>query len=98
MQERRREDPGGVPAGQAEHQAGRPPRRARAEEGLGEKNLSVAPGGHRPLGACYDAGVLSRQLEVAGVRVPSFVYGTAWKEDATERLTRLALETGFRGL
>jgi diketogulonate reductase-like aldo/keto reductase len=30
--------------------------------------------------------------------VPSFVYGTAWKEDATERLTRLALEAGFRGI
>jgi diketogulonate reductase-like aldo/keto reductase len=42
--------------------------------------------------------VVSRQLEIAGVRVPSFVYGTAWKEDATERLTRLALETGFRGI
>lgn len=32
------------------------------------------------------------------MRVPSFVYGTAWKEDATERLTRLALEAGFRGI
>lgn len=26
------------------------------------------------------------------------VYGTAWKEDATERLTRLALDNGFRGI
>ncbi|HTK89668.1 MAG TPA: aldo/keto reductase [Verrucomicrobiae bacterium] len=42
--------------------------------------------------------MVSRQLEVRGVRVPSFVYGTAWKEDATERLTRLALEAGFRGI
>jgi diketogulonate reductase-like aldo/keto reductase len=40
----------------------------------------------------------SRQLSVAGVRVPSFVYGTAWKEAHTERLTRLALEAGFRGI
>ena len=38
------------------------------------------------------------QLSVAGVRVPSFVYGTAWKEAHTERLTRLALEAGFRGI
>jgi diketogulonate reductase-like aldo/keto reductase len=30
--------------------------------------------------------------------VPPFLYGTAWKEDATERLTRLALEAGFRGI
>lgn len=30
--------------------------------------------------------------------IPTFLYGTAWKEDASERLTRLALETGFRGI
>ncbi|HYH06143.1 MAG TPA: aldo/keto reductase [Thermoanaerobaculia bacterium] len=30
--------------------------------------------------------------------VPPFLYGTAWKEDATERLTRLALDAGFRGI
>jgi diketogulonate reductase-like aldo/keto reductase len=29
---------------------------------------------------------------------PFFVYGTAWKEDETERLTSLALETGFRAI
>jgi diketogulonate reductase-like aldo/keto reductase len=32
------------------------------------------------------------------VDVPSFIYGTAWKEDETERLTYLALEAGFRGI
>jgi diketogulonate reductase-like aldo/keto reductase len=37
-------------------------------------------------------------LFAAGVRVPSFVYGTAWKEERTEGLTRLALEAGFRGI
>lgn len=30
--------------------------------------------------------------------MPAFLYGTAWKEDETERLTRLALEAGFRGI
>ncbi len=30
--------------------------------------------------------------------VPNFIYGTAWKEKETERLTRLALEAGFRGI
>ncbi|HEX7153764.1 MAG TPA: aldo/keto reductase [Thermoanaerobaculia bacterium] len=30
--------------------------------------------------------------------IPPFLYGTAWKEDATERLTRLAIDTGFRGI
>jgi diketogulonate reductase-like aldo/keto reductase len=29
---------------------------------------------------------------------PQFIYGTAWKEDDTRRLTRLALECGFRGI
>lgn len=30
--------------------------------------------------------------------VPAFLYGTAWKEDETERLTALAIEAGFRGI
>ena len=29
---------------------------------------------------------------------PHFLYGTAWKEDETEHLTRLALDAGFRGI
>ena len=32
------------------------------------------------------------------VAVPSFVYGTAWKEDRTPALTELALRMGFRGI
>ena len=36
--------------------------------------------------------------EVHGVRVPNFLYGTAWKEDQTQRLVGLALEAGFRGI
>jgi diketogulonate reductase-like aldo/keto reductase len=39
-----------------------------------------------------------RYLSVAGRQAPGFLYGTAWKEDATERLTHLALEAGFRGI
>jgi diketogulonate reductase-like aldo/keto reductase len=30
--------------------------------------------------------------------IPSFVYGTAWKEERTEALTSLALQAGFRGI
>src|SRR5687768_4162312 len=30
--------------------------------------------------------------------MPRFLYGTAWKEDETQRLTELALEQGFRGI
>ena len=35
---------------------------------------------------------------VPGSPVPGFLYGTAWKEQETERLTLLALEAGFRGV
>lgn len=38
------------------------------------------------------------RLEHRGQIVPSLVYGTAWKEDRTEGLTRQALEAGFRGI
>jgi diketogulonate reductase-like aldo/keto reductase len=30
--------------------------------------------------------------------VPDFLYGTAWKEERTQALTELALQTGFRGI
>ena len=39
-----------------------------------------------------------RTLSIDGVRVPRFLYGTAWKEDETQRLTELALRQGFRGI
>ena len=35
---------------------------------------------------------------VQDVSVPAFLYGTAWKEDGSEALARLALATGFRGI
>ena len=37
-------------------------------------------------------------LAIHGHTVPRFLYGTAWKEDQTERLTGLALKNGFRGI
>ena len=36
--------------------------------------------------------------KITGVRVPGFLYGTAWKESETQRLTELALQQGFRGI
>ncbi len=39
-----------------------------------------------------------RFLTIDGVQVPRFLYGTAWKEDATERLVAAALAAGFRGI
>jgi diketogulonate reductase-like aldo/keto reductase len=38
---------------------------------------------------------VSRMRMVGGVSVPSFFYGTAWKEARTKELTELALGTGF---
>jgi diketogulonate reductase-like aldo/keto reductase len=37
-------------------------------------------------------------LAASGAPVPGFLYGTAWKEQETERLTLLAFEAGFRGV
>jgi diketogulonate reductase-like aldo/keto reductase len=42
--------------------------------------------------------VPARTVDVAGVAVPTFLYGTAWKEAETTRLTAQALELGFRGV
>ena len=39
-----------------------------------------------------------RTLVIDGVKVPRFLYGTAWKEDQTQHLVDLALERGFRGI
>lgn len=37
-------------------------------------------------------------LTTEGVAVPRLLYGTAWKEEETQRLTELALQCGFRGI
>src|SRR5438874_13472597 len=39
-----------------------------------------------------------RTMVIDGVRVPRFLYGTAWKEEQTQRLSELALRQGFRGI
>jgi diketogulonate reductase-like aldo/keto reductase len=39
-----------------------------------------------------------RTRQVRGHCVPAFCYGTAWKEDRTRELTRLALDQGFRAI
>ncbi len=41
---------------------------------------------------------MEHAILIDGVHVPRFLYGTAWKEDATEHLTGLAIEQGFRGI
>jgi diketogulonate reductase-like aldo/keto reductase len=39
-----------------------------------------------------------RTLSIDGITVPRFLYGTAWKEDETQRLAELAIQQGFRGI
>ena len=39
-----------------------------------------------------------RTMLLDGVRVPRFLYGTAWKQERTRPLTKLALRQGFRGI
>jgi diketogulonate reductase-like aldo/keto reductase len=41
---------------------------------------------------------VARTRFVHGVQVPSFLYGTAWKEDRTGPLTTMALSEGFRAI
>lgn len=42
--------------------------------------------------------MITKSLTINGIQVPRFLYGTAWKEDATQRLTEVALQHGFRGI
>src|SRR5260221_7464714 len=37
-------------------------------------------------------------MSIDGIPVRCFLYGTAWKENETKRLTELALAAGFRGI
>src|SRR6266481_2755297 len=42
--------------------------------------------------------ITDHTLLFEGIHVPRFLYGTAWKEEETQRLTELALRQGFRGI
>lgn len=41
---------------------------------------------------------MGKTIEISGFSVPTFIYGTAWKEDSTSRCVTQALEAGFRGI
>jgi diketogulonate reductase-like aldo/keto reductase len=41
---------------------------------------------------------VARIMKHRGVAVPTFFYGTAWKEERTKTLTALAIESGFRAI
>jgi diketogulonate reductase-like aldo/keto reductase len=51
-----------------------------------------------PLATRPEDSVTPTTFLIDGVSVPRFLYGTAWKEDETRRLTELALRQGFRGI
>jgi diketogulonate reductase-like aldo/keto reductase len=42
--------------------------------------------------------MVDRFRDVQGVRVPTFIYGTAWKEERSQPLVERALAAGFRGV
>lgn len=42
--------------------------------------------------------MIGRTRQVSGVTVPTFLYGTAWKEERTHNLVLQALQAGFRGI
>ena len=42
--------------------------------------------------------VPGRTMSTDGIKLPRFIYGTAWKKNKTKRLTALALEQGFRSI
>jgi diketogulonate reductase-like aldo/keto reductase len=41
---------------------------------------------------------IEQQITIDGLSVPTFLYGTAWKEESTRLCVKKALETGFRGI
>jgi len=43
-------------------------------------------------------GFHASRVQVKGIWVPSFLYGTAWKKDDTQRFVTMALAAGFRGI
>src|SRR5262245_36361026 len=52
----------------------------------------------QPLNRARENSMPDRYAWIDGLPVPCFLYGTAWKEDRTQRLTELALRVGFRGI
>ena len=42
--------------------------------------------------------MIESEIEIAGVRLPYFIYGTAWKEGETCQLVQDALKAGFLGI
>jgi diketogulonate reductase-like aldo/keto reductase len=42
--------------------------------------------------------MIGRTRKIAGTHVPTFIYGTAWKQERTAGLVAQALTAGFRGL
>ncbi len=41
---------------------------------------------------------VSRQIEHRGLSIPTFIYGTAWKEQRTESMVQMAISSGFKGI
>src|SRR5262249_17443478 len=72
--------------------------RSRRITGRSYRSLSLSVAANGVWNHDQEKVVSDRTLLLDGVRVPRFLYGTAWKEDQTQRLTELALRQGFRGI
>lgn len=44
------------------------------------------------------AEMIERRINHEGTMIPTFIYGTAWKEEQTEKLTQAAIQSGFLGV
>jgi len=44
---------------------------------------------------CHDRAMVARSVARDGQEIPTFFYGTAWKEDETESCVRTAIDAGF---
>ena len=42
--------------------------------------------------------MVQETVQINDVTIPTFLYGTAWKEEKTQELTELAIESGFTGI
>src|SRR5688572_27712240 len=54
------------------------------------QRLAVRPG--------FSMNFYDRFFTINEIQIPTFFYGTAWKEENTEQLTYQALEMGFSGI
>src|SRR5438132_8387799 len=79
------------------HHVGRA-RRAACGDGAGRRDVALVQSPVLRSLMVERARDPARYARVHDVRVPTLIYGTAWKEGDTARLARMAIDAGFRGI